>query len=333
LRRHLDDPGEVGLHTAYDLGRRALGDGMTLIELVATHHESRMKVLGGVPARLPDADAFLREALGAYEIAERGYWEAQRAAAVQRERVEVLGRLTDAHLGVMAIPTLRGRLREVCDRAMALVDGSSARLELGGPDREGRTVVERGDAGAEKKGEPVRVAVPARTGMGVLDVWPRSTRVPFGDADRAVLGQLALLASGAIDDAYRLEREHATSVQLQRSLLPGALPEVAHVALAARYVASEHRNQVGGDWYDVLELDDDQLTAVIGDVMGHGLREASIMAAMRVAFHAYSIDGSSAAAVVDRVDRLLSRLAPDHLATAVFCVLDLAFIPTAAPSS
>ena len=63
--------------------------------------------------------------------------------------------------------------------------------------------------------------------------------------------------------------------------------------------------------------------AVVGDVMGHGLREASIMAAVRVAFHAYALEDERVAAVVDRVDRLFSRLAPDHLATAVVCRFDL----------
>ena len=47
------------------------------------------------------------------------------------------------------------------------------------------------------------------------------------------------------------------------------------------------------------------------------------MAAMRVAFHAYAIEDSSAAGIVERVDRLLTRLAPDHLATAVLVVLDV----------
>jgi serine phosphatase RsbU (regulator of sigma subunit) len=57
--------------------------------------------------------------------------------------------------------------------------------------------------------------------------------------------------------------------------------------------------------------------------MGHGLREASLMAAMRVAFHAYAIEDLPAHAVVERVDRLFTRLAPDHLATAVLVMLDI----------
>jgi serine phosphatase RsbU (regulator of sigma subunit) len=49
-----------------------------------------------------------------------------------------------------------------------------------------------------------------------------------------------------------------------------------------------------------------------------------LMAAVRVAFHAYAFENESAATVVDRVDRLFSRLAPDHLATVVVCRFDVA---------
>ena len=47
------------------------------------------------------------------------------------------------------------------------------------------------------------------------------------------------------------------------------------------------------------------------------------MAAVRVAFHAYAIEDAPAPEVVERVDRLFTRLAPDHLATVVLCRLDL----------
>ena len=152
-------------------------------------------------------------------------------------------------------------------------------------------------------------------------MWPAPGGY-LGEADRAVLGQLALLASGAIDDARRLEQERVASLELQRSLLPAELPDDELITVAARYLASERTNRVGGDWYDVVALREGCYAAVVGDVMGHGLREASLMAAMRVAFHAYAIEDATAAGVVERVDRLFTRLAPDHLATAVLVVLD-----------
>jgi serine phosphatase RsbU (regulator of sigma subunit) len=320
LRRHLARPGDGGLETAFTLGRRALADGMTLLELVALHHALRTDVLESVPARLVHADDFLRDGLSSFEIAELEVWEARRAAGAERERVEILDSLSAAHLAILAVSGLRPRLEIACQRAMALVGGQRARIELGASEWGRRRVVTMGEGPG---GTPSsRVPIPSRTGSGILDVWP-SPGGFFGEADRAVLGQLALLASGSIDDARRLEREHTASIELQRSLLPGAMPDDEQISVAVRYLASERGNRVGGDWYDLVQLDDQCFAAVVGDVMGHGLREASLMAAMRVAFHAYAIEGVTAAAIVERVDRLFTRLAPDHLATAVLFVLDL----------
>src|SRR3954471_20403983 len=286
LRRHVDRPSERSLHDAYELGRRALAHGMSLLDLIGIHHSLRDHVLASPSERLERADSFLQEGLASFEIAALALREAQAVAAAERERTEVLGRLGDAHLAIMAAPSVQARLQIVCERAMALVGGARARVELAGGSGP-RRIASHGEGPVGSP--PSRVPIPSRTGTGVLEVWP----VPggfLGAADRAVLGQLALLASGAIDDARRLEHERVASLELQRSLLPSALPDSAHISVAARYLASERTNRVGGDWYDVIPLHDECYAAVVGDVMGHGLQEASLMAAMRVAFHAYAIE-------------------------------------------
>jgi hypothetical protein len=318
LRCHVETPTAVSLRDAYELGRRALADGMSLLELIGIHHSLRGHVLGTVPHQLELADGFLSEGLASFEVAEREVREAYGIAAAERERTEVLGHLSEAHLAILAGPNLQTRLQIVCERAMALVGGARARVELRGT--AGRRTASRGDGPVGAP--PSRLPIPSRTGVGMLEVWPAPGGF-LGEADRAVLGQLALLASGTIDDARRLEQEQVASRELQRSLLPGELPDDEQITVAARYLASERTNRVGGDWYDVLALREGCYAAVVGDVMGHGLREASLMAALRVAFHAYAIEDGPATGVVERVDRLLTRLAPDHLATAVLVVLDL----------
>jgi serine phosphatase RsbU (regulator of sigma subunit) len=319
FHRHIESPSEASLQDAYELGRRALTDGRSLLELIAIHQTLGADVLDVVPEQLERADSFLREGLGSFEVAALGVREARAIAAAERERTEVLGNLSEAHLAILAAPSVQARLQIVCQRAMGLVGGARARIELQGDAGRPR-VASQGDGPVGSP--PSRVPIPSRTGAGVLEVWPAPGGF-LGAADRAVLGQLALLASGTIDDARRLEQERLASLELQRSLLPGVLPDYEGIAVAARYLASERSNRVGGDWYDVLRLQDECFAAVVGDVMGHGLREASLMAAMRVAFHAYAIEDSSAAGIVERVDRLLARLAPDHLATAVLLVLDV----------
>ena len=320
LRRHVDHADGTTLAAARELGEQALAAGLTLLDLVTVHHSQRAAVLEQGADAVVRADEFLREALSSHEIAEVNYRAARRDVATERERVELLGQLYDAHIAVLATVGLEARLGVVCDRAIALVGGARAAIELPGIDGGRPRSVRRGEGPTGTP--PARLPIPARPGQGVLEVWPAAGRY-LSRADRAVLGQLALLASGAIDDSRRLERERAASLRLQRSLLPAALPRGERFRAVARYLASGRTQQVGGDWYDLIPLDDNRVAAVIGDVMGHGLGEAALMAAMRVAFHAYALEGVTAAATVERVDRLLARLAPDHLATAVLVVVEL----------
>src|SRR3954469_12145548 len=132
LRRHVDRPSERSLHDAYELGRRALAHGMSLLDLIGIHHSLRDHVLASPSERLERADSFLQEGLASFEIASLAVREAQAMAAAERERTEVLGHLSDAHLAILAAPSVQARLQIVCERAMALVGGSRARVALGG---------------------------------------------------------------------------------------------------------------------------------------------------------------------------------------------------------
>jgi hypothetical protein len=61
-----------------------------------------------------------------------------------------------------------------------------------------------------------------------------------------------------------LWREHDTAVTLQRSLLPRAIPEVAGLQIAYRYQPANRSAEAGGDWFDVIPLQDGQVALVIG---------------------------------------------------------------------
>jgi serine phosphatase RsbU (regulator of sigma subunit) len=154
---------------------------------------------------------------------------------------------------------------------------------------------------------------------GVLVVWDRDEA--FGASDEAALRQLAGLGSVALANALLFEREHQIAVTLQTSLLPADLPVVEGMDIAARYVSAKG-TQVGGDWYDVIELESGQVGLVVGDVMGHGIKAASVMGQLRLATRAYAIDGYSPSKVVSRVDRLLERLDETQIATLVYAVLE-----------
>jgi serine phosphatase RsbU (regulator of sigma subunit) len=121
----------------------------------------------------------------------------------------------------------------------------------------------------------------------------------------------------------RAAREHDISVGLQRSLLPAAVPWFERLDVAVRYLPAGIGSEVGGDWYDVIELAGHRVGLVVGDVMGHGVRQAAVMGQLRLGTRAYAVDDGPLDQVVRRVDVLLQKLDDLHTATLVLAVVDL----------
>jgi serine phosphatase RsbU (regulator of sigma subunit) len=94
--------------------------------------------------------------------------------------------------------------------------------------------------------------------------------------------------------------------------------DVAGVRVAARYRVGVDGNQVGGDWYDVLDLPDGVLGLAIGDVVGHDLRAAAAMGQLRGVLRSYAWDGGRPGSVLDRCDQLVQGLEMAAMATAVY---------------
>jgi serine phosphatase RsbU (regulator of sigma subunit)/anti-sigma regulatory factor (Ser/Thr protein kinase) len=158
--------------------------------------------------------------------------------------------------------------------------------------------------------------------LGVLHVGSLTGR-RFTDDDAALLQLAAARAAPAIERAAlfaALEREHLATATLQRSLLPDHLPDVVGIALASRYLPA--RDEVGGDWYDVIQLPRGLVGIAIGDVVGHGVRAAALMGQLRTALRAYAIEGHSPGQVLERVDRLLQGIRGRGMATAGYGVFD-----------
>jgi GAF domain-containing protein/anti-sigma regulatory factor (Ser/Thr protein kinase) len=158
--------------------------------------------------------------------------------------------------------------------------------------------------------------------IGVLHVGSITART-FGQKDVAVLQLAAARAAPAIERAglvAELEREHEVAVLLQRSLLPRQLPDIAGISVAARYLAARH--EVGGDWYDVIELPRGLLGIAIGDVVGHGIAAAALMGQMRTALRAYAQEGHGAGRTLELVDRYVQSTDTGAMATAAYAIFD-----------
>jgi serine phosphatase RsbU (regulator of sigma subunit) len=99
-------------------------------------------------------------------------------------------------------------------------------------------------------------------------------------------------------------REHAIAHTLQQSLLPSLLPTVTGAEIAVRYVAGASGTEVGGDWYDVIDLGARRVALIVGDVAGKGVQAAAIMAAMRYGTHAIAAQDVEPGAVLAGINRL-----------------------------
>jgi GAF domain-containing protein/anti-sigma regulatory factor (Ser/Thr protein kinase) len=158
--------------------------------------------------------------------------------------------------------------------------------------------------------------------IGVMHVGSLRPRT-FGQVDLAALQVAAARAAPGIERARlfsALEHERRVAMVLQRSLLPKRLPDVIGVSTAARYRAAS--DEVGGDWYDVLELSRGRLGIAIGDVVGHGVQAAALMGQLRTALHAYAIEDHGPARTLELVDRFVDAMPGYASATAAYAVLD-----------
>jgi hypothetical protein len=127
----------------------------------------------------------------------------------------------------------------------------------------------------------------------------------------------------AAEENRRLYAEQRGIAQtLQHALLPASLPQLPGLQISARYEAGAEGVEIGGDWYDVIELADGRLLLIVGDVSGRGLTAATAMAALRFAIHAYAAEGDDPATFLPKLSRLISVHEDQHLATVLCAVID-----------
>ncbi|WP_327286941.1 ATP-binding SpoIIE family protein phosphatase [Streptomyces sp. NBC_01198] len=139
----------------------------------------------------------------------------------------------------------------------------------------------------------------------------------FTADERALLGLTTRLVAQALERTRTSSAELALSTGLRRSM--GAVaPAVPGLSVASRYVPTGGGLVVGGDWYDVINLPGGRLAVVIGDVQGHDVHAAGLMAQLRTAVHAYAAEGHGPDAVLSRSSRFLAALDEDRFATCIY---------------
>lgn len=119
----------------------------------------------------------------------------------------------------------------------------------------------------------------------------------------------------------RFSRDYEEAQQIQRALLPSAMPTLPGCQIAARWTPA---SGIGGDCYDVLRFSDTRVALSIADVVGKGLPAALLMSNLQAAVRAFATPAAEPHDVCHSVNRLLCRnIASGKFVTFCYSVVDL----------
>jgi serine phosphatase RsbU (regulator of sigma subunit) len=124
-----------------------------------------------------------------------------------------------------------------------------------------------------------------------------------------------------VAEKERLQSEIAIAASIQRNLLPKEGPQFRGVSFSAHF---EPTASIGGDYYDVFNLDKTHLAVAIGDVSGHGLSTGLIMAMVKAAITTLVEEGADEVSVFRRLNELVYRSTERRaFMTLAFTIFDL----------
>jgi len=169
--------------------------------------------------------------------------------------------------------------------------------------------------------------------IGLLNLGPRLSQQEYSADDRKLLSDLATQTAPAVRVAQlvrqqqqeakereRIEQELKVARLIQQTLLPKTLPEIPGYEVAAYY---QPAREVGGDFYDFLNLDDGRLGLVVGDVTDKGVPAALVMATTRTMLRAAAQRLLSPGEVLQRVnDVLVQDIPPNMFVTCLYAILE-----------
>ncbi|WP_299531920.1 SpoIIE family protein phosphatase [uncultured Streptomyces sp.] len=148
-------------------------------------------------------------------------------------------------------------------------------------------------------------------------------REGFSADERNLLVALGTSIAQSLQRAMLYEQEHDLAEGLQQAMLPRRIPDVPNAQVAVRYRSAKQGRDIGGDWYDLIQLPSGRVGAVIGDVQGHDTHAAAVMGQLRIVLRAYAAEGHPPATVMARASVFLAELDTDRFATCTYAEVDL----------
>jgi stage II sporulation SpoE-like protein/phosphoserine phosphatase RsbU-like protein len=317
LADHFRAPSDRGLAAAHDLGEQALAEGISILDVVTTHMTSRRGLFPGVGDQFAVVDDFLRESMTAFERLRRTSARLRTTRDVAAELSQATTRrgvaavmlaavmeLSEAQAGAIALyrGATRGRARRADLLATLPADdarrvrtlGGAARavddllqpfevLELSSPEEVEHAIGAKAAAAIGAVGLAAHPIVWRGRIQGVLLVaW--SDRRRFARFDRDQAAAPVLIGAAAMERAERYDTDHEIALTLQRGMLSIPMFDVPETTWSAHY-SSAATGLVGGDWYDVIDLDE-RVGFSVGDIVGRGTSAAVEMGQVRSAARA-----------------------------------------------
>ncbi len=157
--------------------------------------------------------------------------------------------------------------------------------------------------------------------LGVITWVTSETRREYAASDVTFAEDLAKRCATALDNSQLYSQTMEAAVRLQHAVMPDLAGDVAGWELAS-YYSPAGRTEVGGDFFDAIELPDGRLALFVGDVMGRGVAAAAAMAQMRASIRAFVAVDPEPEAVLRKLDQLFSTYEMTQLVTLVYLVAD-----------
>jgi serine phosphatase RsbU (regulator of sigma subunit)/PAS domain-containing protein len=156
--------------------------------------------------------------------------------------------------------------------------------------------------------------------LGVMTLSTAESGRTLGPEQVVVLEELGRRAAVAIDSARLYQQRSAIARTLQNSLLPPVLPDIAGFETAALYRAAGEGTDVGGDFYDLFSVADDEWIAVIGDVCGKGAEAAAVTALARYTIRTAAVRRRAPAAILAWLNDTMCRQSPNGRFCTITCL-------------
>lgn len=258
-------------------------------------------------AALAEGDPDARRLLGEFAAAARDTWEVGAIAEALMDTV--VGILKPSHMAIFE------------------------RGEAGGYFPLAGRGIEDWEAHEAQGPEPDSVAIPLRVGerlLGRLALGPKLAGGGYEAKELALLDNLGQSLALAMRNAQlvqelvgqeRLKRELEIAAEVQMGLLPKLLPVLPGLELEA---SCKPALEVGGDFYDAVQIDPHRVGVLIGDVAGKGVPASLMMAVTLTLFRAMAPGIPSPALVLTRLNKLVHRNRPNRktFVAAMYFIVD-----------